>query len=147
MAASRPLPPMRTDSRCAAQSALQRVSTTRARRRQGRAASGSDLAGGAVEGGAPGPLRAPDGGPAPRARLALTPVDLVMELVPAGSTEQVDVLLVDQAAPPGRQRLVDHLQDRSEQSPHFLARQRVRQAVVAQPGAVEDLVAVDVAEP
>src|SRR3954447_17788015 len=76
---------------------------------------GSDLAGGAVEGRAAAPLGPLERGPAPRARLALPGVHLVLLLVAAGLAVEVDVLLVGQAAAAGRHRFVHDLDDGPEQ--------------------------------
>src|SRR6478609_9588325 len=106
----------------------------------------SDLAVRAEERRPAGVLLAHDGAAAAQAGLAVAGVHLVVLLVPALLAEQVHVLLVGERRPAVLDAVLEHLDHGAVQAPHLLGAQLVAHAVVAQPGVMEDLVGVDVAD-
>ena len=104
----------------------------------------SDLTRRAEEGGTARHALAHDDVTTARARLAFPRVDVVELLVLAGTSEEVDVLLVGERRAPVLHRVLQRLHHRPVEAAHLLRRERVTHAVPPQAGTPEDLVAVDV---
>src|SRR5690606_25728531 len=88
-----------------------------------------------------------DRGPAAAAGLALAAVDLEVVLVVAGLAVEVDEGGVLEAGAAVLHRLVEGLDEGSEQAADLLAGELAGDAVVAEAGLVEDVVAVDRTDP
>src|SRR5205823_14735893 len=101
----------------------------------------SDLAARAVVRRAAAPLDLFDDVPAPAARLAVAPVDLVLGLVLPDVAVEIAVLLVGQRRAAHLDRLLQDLAHGAVQPTDLLRRQRLAAAVVAQAGVPQDLVA------
>src|SRR3954469_1088935 len=135
------------DFRNTPQLLLGRCRSVRARLAKRADRSWSDLAVRAEERGPARVLLADDRAPAPEAGLPVPGVHLVVLLVAALLAEQIHVLLVGERGAPVLDAVLEDLHHRPVQAAHLLGPQLVAHVVVAEPGVVEDLVGVDVADP